>query len=72
MSEPEEDQIDLLAYPKLNQVCDSEEGCAQVMVVDDIDYNRFALKTMLKHIYKLKVAEASNGKDCIKKLKDLQ
>jgi CheY-like chemotaxis protein len=43
--------------------------CPEVMVVDDIDYNRFALVAILKSIFDIDSDEATNGQECIDKIK---
>lgn len=39
--------------------------CPEIMVVDDIDYNRFALTQIFTSIFDLECLEAQNGKDCV-------
>lgn len=38
--------------------------CPEIMVVDDIDYNRFALTSIMETL-ELNCIEAVNGQDCI-------
>ena len=39
--------------------------CPEIMVVDDIDYNRFALQEIINTIFDLECIEACSGQDCI-------
>lgn len=59
------DQIELL----LNIV---EFGCecAQVLIVDDIDMNRYVIKEILRSKFGLAVEEATNGKESLKMIKE--
>lgn len=45
---------------KLKNYC-----CPEILIVDDIDYNRFALGLIIKQIFDLSYLEATNGKECI-------
>lgn len=45
--------------------------CAEIMVVDDIDYNRFAVVSIMETM-NLNCIEAVNGQDCIDQVTSLQ
>lgn len=40
------------------------------MVVDDIDYNRFAIVEIMKGIFDLDCSEAGNGAECLDRVQD--
>eukprot|EP00347_Sterkiella_histriomuscorum_P015242 403357770 len=42
--------------------------CPQVMIVDDVQMNRYAIEQMLLLIFELKVLQAENGQECIDNL----
>ena len=50
----------------------SELGCdcPQVLVVDDIGTNRYIIKEYLSEKFGLSIDEATNGKECLKIIKE--
>ena len=42
--------------------------CPEILVVDDIDYNRFALVSIINNIFDLDCHEACTGKDCVEQV----
>jgi hypothetical protein len=57
-------RFDIIKQKVFSNTC----SCKNVLIVDDLDYNRFVLKGMLEKRFGLKIMEAVNGKDCIEKL----
>lgn len=51
--------------PHLASVCQ----CAEVLIVDDIDMNRFILKQIFLSKFGLKSDEAINGKEAVELVK---
>ena len=45
--------------------------CPEIMVVDDIDYNRFALTQIISNLFDLECMEACNGMDCIEQIYEM-
>lgn len=44
--------------------------CSQILIVDDIDMNRFILKEIIRSKFGLNADEAINGKDCLDIVKE--
>ena len=38
--------------------------CPEILIVDDIDYNRMILSQIISYIFELDYMEAVNGKEC--------
>ena len=46
--------------------------CPEILVVDDIDYNRFVLKHLLQQTLGLKCCEAENGQEGIRVFEEME
>ena len=40
--------------------------CDEVLIVDDVDINKFVINEILKNRFGIKSTEAYNGKDCLR------